>query len=86
MKIYIIEKGTNAQTSEIFRAYSSLRLALEDMQTLADNYRKEGWEVAPGLDKNTNNMGHALCGFWIRTKEGSGCVQGFRLLEFPVIE
>lgn len=86
MKIYIIEKGTMCQNGEIFRTYANLRLALSDFQVLAENKRKAGWVVTPGLGENTNNQGHALCGFWADHKGGNGCAEGYRLLELPVIE
>ena len=83
MKIYIIEKGQHRQSGEVFRVYKELRTALEDFQTLAENYRKKDltYTVTPGIHEGDNNMGLVLCGFWVGYKGGNSCAEGFRLLE-----
>lgn len=81
MKVYIIESGNCCQHGHIFRAYFSLKNAILDLQILADNKRKEGYIVTPGLGDD-DNEGMTICGFWAGPEKGNRTAEGWRITEW----
>lgn len=84
MKVYIIERGNCCQHGHIFKTYLSLKDAILDLQILADDRRKGGYVVTPGLG-DEDNEGLAVCGFWAGPEKGNQTAEGWRILECTML-
>ena len=84
MKVYIIEHGSCCQHGNIFKAYQTIQAAIQDLQFLADNRRKPGYVVTPGLGDD-NNSGLAICGFWAGPEKGNQTAEGWRVVELTML-